>query len=73
MTWLAPLRIALQFLTRLPVPVTEYRTEYLRESIYWYAVVGSVIGLILWLAQTLLLAIFPWDADLLVSVLLLVL
>lgn len=68
---LMPFRIALQFLTRIPAGVTDYRIEHLRQSVYWYAAVGSVIGLILWAAQTLFLQIFSWDADLIVSVLLL--
>lgn len=68
---LMPFRIALQFLTRIPAGVTDYRIEHLRQSVYWYAAVGSVIGLILWAAQTLFLQIFSWDADLIVAVLLL--
>lgn len=68
---LMPFRIALQFLTRIPAGVTDYRVEHLRQSVYWYAAVGSVMGLILWAAQTLFLQIFSWDADLIVSVLLL--
>lgn len=68
---LMPFRIALQFLTRIPAGVTDYRIEHLRQSIYWYAAVGSVIGLLLWLTQAILLKIFSWDADLIVSVLLL--
>lgn len=70
---LMPFRIALQFLTRLPVTVPEYRVEHLRDSLYWYAAVGSVLGILLWLAQTLLLWLMPWDADLVVSALLLLL
>lgn len=68
---LMPFRIALQFLTRIPAGVTDYRVEHLRQSVYWYAAVGSVMGLILWAAQTLFLQIFSWDADLIVAVLLL--
>lgn len=70
---LMPFRIALQFLTRLPVSVPEYRTEHLRQSLYWYALVGAIIGVILLAAQALLLQIFSWDADLIISALLLVL
>ena len=71
--FLMPFRIALQFLTRLPVTVAEYRTEHLRQSLYWYAAVGAVIGLLLLLTQIVLLQILSWDADLVVSVLVLVL
>lgn len=67
----APLRIALQFLTRFPVTVDDYRIEHLRASLYWYAVVGAVIGAALWLVQSLLLILLPWDADPVIAALLL--
>lgn len=70
---LVPLRIALQFLTRLPVRVPAYSAEQLRQSLYWYPFAGAVIGLILLPAQFVLLQILSWDADVIVSVLLLVL
>ncbi len=67
------LLIALQFLTRIPVPVRDYTPEQMRDSLYWYAATGLLIGVMLVAAQTLLLLILPWDADAVVSVLLLVL
>lgn len=70
---LQPFRIALQFLTRIPVGTLDYPADQVRNSLYWHAAVGSVIGLILWAAQTIFLQIFSWDADLIVSALLLVL
>ncbi|MEN8671003.1 MAG: adenosylcobinamide-GDP ribazoletransferase [Ketobacter sp.] len=53
------LLIALQFLTRLPVPATDYNPADSQASIYWYAVVGLIIGTLLWLSQALLLWIAP--------------
>lgn len=70
---LMPFRIALQFLTRLPVRVPEYSAIHLRQSLYWYAAVGAVIGLLMLVTQLVLLRILSWDADLIVSALLLVL
>lgn len=69
---LMPLKIALQFLTRFPVQVKEYRVEHLRSSLYWYAVVGALLGGALCLLQILLLMALPWDADPVVAILLLV-
>lgn len=67
------LLIALQFLTRIPVPVRERTPEQVRDSLYWYATTGLLIGAMLVAAQTLLLWIMPWDADAVVAVLLLLL
>ena len=39
------LLIALQFLTRIPVPVKDCTPEQIRASVYWYGVAGPVIGL----------------------------
>ena len=68
---LMPLRIALQFLTRLPVRVPHYSGDDLRESLYWYAAAGSVIGIALWLIWCLLTWLLPADANAAVSALLL--
>ncbi|RLU00397.1 adenosylcobinamide-GDP ribazoletransferase [Ketobacter sp.] len=54
-----PLKIALAFLTRLPVRHVDYNEGDLKASIYWYGVVGLVIGGILWLSQAILLWIAP--------------
>lgn len=52
--WLA-LRVALQFLTRLPVPVNEEITSKVwGRSLTWYPFSGLVIGALLWLVATLL-------------------
>jgi adenosylcobinamide-GDP ribazoletransferase len=68
-----PLLIALQFLTRFPVPVREFSREQTRDSIYWYGAAGAAIGLVLLAAQSLLLWLLPWDADVIVAALLLLL
>lgn len=67
------LLIALQFLTRIPVPVKDCTPEQVRASIYWYGIAGLAIGAILLAAQTLLLWLLPWDADAAVAALLLTL
>ncbi|MDM3871413.1 adenosylcobinamide-GDP ribazoletransferase [Porticoccus sp. W117] len=52
--WLA-LRVALQFLSCLPVTVREEITPALwARSLLWYPAVGLIIGLLLWLACALL-------------------
>ncbi len=62
--------IALQFLTRLPVPAGgEYSPERVGRSLAWYPLVGLLIGLLLWLADWLL----PGQAPLLTAAVLLTL
>ena len=53
------LLIALQFLTRLPTGKADYNDADVKASIYWYGVVGLIIGAGLWVAQALLLWIAP--------------
>ncbi len=52
---------ALQFLTRIPVPV-RYPTdaEVQRQSFYWHGVVGLVIGAFLWLLANCLQPVLPF-------------
>lgn len=53
--WLVALIVALQFLTRLPIPVrVDYDKRYVSRSLLFYPLAGVVIGAILCLAQTLL-------------------
>ncbi|UTH38182.1 adenosylcobinamide-GDP ribazoletransferase [Pseudomonas sp. KHPS1] len=48
-------RIALQFLTRLPVNLPGMPTpEQIGRSLLWYPAVGLLLGLLLWLAHLLL-------------------
>lgn len=49
-----PLRIALQFLTRLPVTVDDHGPEAVGRSLLWYPVVGLLLGLILVVVSMLL-------------------
>lgn len=45
---LSPLLLAIQFLTRIPVPrLTDFSDQDLGRSVLWYPAVGIVIGLIL--------------------------
>lgn len=53
------LKIALQFLTRLPVGQADYNDRDSKASIYWYGVVGLIIGAILMLANSLLYLLAP--------------
>jgi adenosylcobinamide-GDP ribazoletransferase len=47
--------IALQFLTRLPVPAAgDYSSEQVGRSLAWYPLVGLLIGLLLYVAAWLL-------------------
>ena len=52
---------ALQFLTRIPVPFS-YLTdaEVQRQSFYWHAVVGLVIGALLWLLAAIIQSLLPF-------------
>lgn len=43
----ASYRIALQFLTRLPVTVEDHAPETVGRSLLWYPVVGALVGLLL--------------------------
>jgi len=43
--------LAMQFMTRIPVPVTvDFTNKAMGRSVLWYPVVGLVIGLVLWLS-----------------------
>ena len=53
------LKIALQFMTRLPTGATDYNDADVKASIYWYGVVGLIIGALLWVTQSVLLWIAP--------------
>ena len=65
------LKIALQFLTRLPVSNTDYNDADVKASIYWYGVVGLIIGAVLMLASGLLYQLAPNLDALIVATLLL--
>ena len=65
------LKIALQFLTRLPVAQADYNEADLKASLYWYGAVGVIIGAILWLTHSLLVWCFPLLSDLVLAALLL--
>jgi adenosylcobinamide-GDP ribazoletransferase len=54
--------IALTFLTRLPVPFggkENYQAEDFQKSIYFFPLIGLIIGLILWGSYYLLGLLFP--------------
>ena len=54
--------IALTFLTRLPVPFgdkSNYQAEDFQKSIYFFPLIGLIIGLILWGSYYLLDLVFP--------------
>ncbi|WP_235775290.1 MULTISPECIES: adenosylcobinamide-GDP ribazoletransferase [Paenibacillus] len=53
--WLASLIVALQFLTRLPIPVrVDYNKHHVSRSLLFYPLSGAVIGAIVSLAAALL-------------------
>ena len=54
-----PLRIALQFLTRLPVKVTDYNATDTKSALYWYGTVGLIIGCLLHLFYNSASWLFP--------------
>jgi len=65
------LKIALQFLTRLPVRSATYDDADVKASIYWYGVVGLIIGALLALTKTALLWLAPYlDSQISAAVLL---
>lgn len=51
--------IALQFLTRLPLPKAQYDPAAVKTSIYWYGAVGLIIGAVLLLTNGLLQWLAP--------------
>jgi adenosylcobinamide-GDP ribazoletransferase len=54
------LRLALAFLTRLPVPAPPtYDPATIGASLAWYPAVGALIGLLLWGASALLASVLP--------------
>lgn len=53
------LKIALQFLTRLPVTHADYNDADVKASIYWYGAVGLIIGGLLLLINNLLWLLAP--------------
>ncbi len=58
--WLQPLLIALQFLTRIPMPDTgRVDDAVVGRSLLWYPMVGMLIGALLCLAQALLQLMLP--------------
>ncbi len=58
--WLLPPLLALQFLTRLPLPdVGLVADRQIGRSLAWYPAVGLVIGACLYLAQWLLASLLP--------------
>ncbi len=58
--WLLPPLLALQFLTRLPLPdVGRVADRQIGRSLVWYPAVGLVIGVCLYLAQWLLATMLP--------------
>ena len=54
---LTPFWVALQLLTRLPVPAHVFDGQSLRDAPLWFPLVGAVLGLLLWSAYALLA---PW-------------
>lgn len=54
------LRLALSFLTRLPVPAPPaYDAATIGASLAWYPAVGALIGLLLWAGSALLALLLP--------------
>lgn len=57
---LKPLRIAVQFLTRIPVPSPGIAAdEDTGRSLLWYPLVGAIVGAILWTLYTLTGGVSP--------------
>ncbi len=55
-----PLLLALQFLTRIPMPdIGLLDSAQVGRSLLWYPVVGGLIGSLLWLVQLLLQLLLP--------------
>lgn len=54
-----PLLVALQFLTRLPIKVSNYPEHDMKSAVYWYGVAGLIIGLILYWFNITLAYFFP--------------
>lgn len=65
------LLIAMQFLTRLPSGKADYNDADVKASIYWYSVVGLIIGVVLWVSQSILFWIAPQISSDIVAALLL--
>ncbi|MFT5721785.1 MAG: adenosylcobinamide-GDP ribazoletransferase [Motiliproteus sp.] len=58
--WCEPLVLAMQFLTRIPMPdLGLLEHSQVGRSLLWYPAVGGLIGTVLWLAQLLLQALLP--------------
>lgn len=51
---------AFRFLTRLPVPGPDTRSEDLPASVGWFPLVGALVGLAIGGAYVGLLLVFPW-------------
>lgn len=63
--WWQSLILAVQFLTRLPTPQLKvFRAEWLAHSARWFALVGLLLGALLWGAVWLGLRHDPWLAAL---------
>jgi len=58
--------VALQFLTRLPLPALRVSDAEFATSMRWFPAVGLVIGAILWLGATIGAWIDPWTGALVV-------
>lgn len=58
--WSQPLLLALQFLTRIPMPdIGRVDAAVVGRSLLWYPLVGAFIGCLLWLLQVLLQVLLP--------------